>query len=54
LCKRQWRNQAADQSNNCFLHSDASFWLELRSQFVTHHSNGRLLPIYLFKDLAAP
>ena len=25
LCKRQWRSQSADQSNDCFLHSDASF-----------------------------
>jgi hypothetical protein len=25
LCKRQWRNQSAHQSNNCSFHSDASF-----------------------------
>jgi hypothetical protein len=25
LCKRQWRNQSADQSNDCSFHSDASF-----------------------------
>ena len=25
LCKRQWRSEPADQSNYCFLHSDASF-----------------------------
>jgi hypothetical protein len=25
LCKRQWRNQSADQSNDRSFHSDASF-----------------------------
>jgi hypothetical protein len=41
LCKRQWRSQAADQSNNCFLHSDASLSIRFTPQFGTHSSNGR-------------
>jgi hypothetical protein len=35
LCKRQWRNQSADQSNDCSFHSDASFLICLLPQFVT-------------------
>src|SRR5438094_1579773 len=31
LCKRQWRTQSADQSNECFLHSDASFLIRFTS-----------------------
>lgn len=45
LCKRQWRSQPADQSNDCFLHSDASFLIRFTPQFVTHRSNGRSLSI---------
>jgi hypothetical protein len=41
LCKRQWRNQPADQSNNCSLHSNASFLIGLPPQFVTQRSGGR-------------
>jgi hypothetical protein len=44
LCKRQWRSQPADQSNGCFLHSDASFLIRFTPQFVTHGSNGRYFP----------
>jgi hypothetical protein len=42
LCKRQWRNQSADQSNDCSFHSDASFLICLRPQFVIQASSGRL------------
>jgi hypothetical protein len=31
LCKRQWRNQPADQSNDCSFHSDASFLIRFTS-----------------------
>jgi hypothetical protein len=31
LCKRQWRNQSADQSNNCSFHSDASLLVRFTS-----------------------
>ena len=41
LCKCQWRSQPADQSNDCFLHSDASFLIRFTLTFVTHSSNGR-------------
>ncbi len=41
LCKRQWRSQPADQSNDYFLHSDASFLIRFTLTFVTHGSNGR-------------
>ena len=43
LCKRQWRNQSADQSNDCSFHSDASFLICLLPQFVTQASSGRSL-----------
>ena len=41
LCKRQWRNQSADQSNDCSFHSYASFLICLLPQFVTQASSGR-------------
>src|SRR6266481_6080000 len=41
LCKRQRRNQAADQSNNCFLHSDPSLLISLPPRFGTQGSSGR-------------
>ena len=41
LCKRQWRNQSANQSNDCSLHSYASFLICLLPQFVTQASSGR-------------
>jgi hypothetical protein len=31
LCKRQWRNQPTDQSNDCSFHSDASFFIRFTS-----------------------
>jgi len=31
LCKRQWRNQPADQSNDCSFHSDSSFLIRFTS-----------------------
>jgi len=31
LCKRQWRNQPADQSNDCSFHSDFSFLIRFTS-----------------------
>jgi hypothetical protein len=31
LCKRQWRNQPTDQSNNCSFHSYASFLIRFTS-----------------------
>jgi hypothetical protein len=31
LCKRQWRNQPADQSNDCSFHSDTSFLIRFTS-----------------------
>ncbi len=43
LCKRQWRNQSADQSNDCSFHSDASFLISLPPQFVAQGSSGRSL-----------
>jgi hypothetical protein len=48
LCKRQRRDQSANQSNDCSFHSDASFWLVLPPQFVTHGSSGRSLCVNLF------
>jgi hypothetical protein len=41
LCKRQWRSQPTDQSNDCFLHSDASFLIRFTLTVVTQGSNGR-------------
>jgi len=41
LCKRQWRNQPADQSNDCSFHSDASFLIRFTPEFVTHSPDGR-------------
>ena len=51
LCKRQWRNQPADQSNNCLLHFYASFLISLRPEFVTQGSSGRSFCVYLFTRL---
>ena len=31
LCKRQWRNQPTDQSNDCSFHSDSSFLIRFTS-----------------------
>jgi len=31
LCKRQWRNQPADQSNDCSFHYDSSFLIRFTS-----------------------
>jgi hypothetical protein len=48
LCKRQWRNQSADQSNDCSFHSDASFCLVYVHTFVTQSSSGRSFGVNLF------
>ena len=47
LCKRQWRNQPAYQSNNCLLQS-ALLLLRLPPHFVTQGSNGRSWRVNLF------
>ena len=41
LCKRQRRNQSADQSNDCSFQCHASFLISLPPQFVTQGSGGR-------------
>jgi len=51
LCKRQWRNQPADQSNDCSLHFNASFLIGLPPQFVTQGSSGRSFLVNLFTRL---
>src|SRR5262249_33673830 len=51
LCKRQWRNQSADQSNDCSFHSMPPCYLRLPPQFVTHSSSGRFLCVNLLSWL---
>src|SRR6266478_2894372 len=50
LCKRQWRNQSADQSNDCFLHSDASFLI----RFTSKVRDSRLERTLLVRFISSP
>ena len=52
LCKRQRRNQPADQSNNCLLHSDASSLIRFNPKFVTRGSSGRFGSVLYFDGAA--
>src|SRR5882724_12465649 len=50
LCKRQWRNQSADQSNDCFLHSYASFLI----RFTSTVRDSRLERTLLARFISSP
>ena len=51
LCKRQWRNQSADQSNDCSLHSYASFLISFTSTIRDWRLRRTLLVGNLFTRL---
>src|SRR5204863_849426 len=51
LCKRQWRNQSADQSNDCSFHSDASLLIRFTSTVRDSRLKRTLLVRNLFTRL---